>query len=71
MQFEIYFYATFFSCGQQLKITKLPYQKNILDPPKTHDKKNLYPRNIQEKNLGPTKYPRGALNLILYLPAVK
>ena len=68
------FLCYFFSCGQQLKITKLatreklnPHEK-ILNPQNTHEKKfwtHEYPlENISDpviftiKNLGPTKYPQ-------------
>ena len=58
------FLCHFLSCGQQLKITKLP-TREILNP----REKNLNPQNTHEKNFwtheiptrktfGPTKYPR-------------
>ena len=50
------FLCHFLSCGQQLKIRKLPTRES-LGPTKYPREKILDPRNTHEKKLGPTKYP--------------
>ena len=62
------FLCHFFSCSQQLKITKLPTRENfgptkyprekILDPQSTQKKKFGTHQIPTVKNFRPTKYPR-------------
>ena len=57
-----------FSCGQQLKITKIPTRENfgptkyprekILDPQNTHEEQIWTYETPTRKNLRTTKYPR-------------